>query len=151
MKNLFDALPILNRIKKQKQEKLKSKANIEGLYWRFYSYDPKIKIAVPNLYADNEIRRRFGEDPDYSKDEVLVEIIYILENQDEDILHNQSEYERKEAVIKRMQSVTVAEREKYQKALFEMYVALKKNSVQQQMQVLEQARSILDSPLDRQR
>lgn len=142
--NIFDVIPKLFDLRRKKQERLKNRARIDCLFEKFYAFDPDIKIPYPNLFADTLIRQRFGESMNMGDIKTVIEILYILENQQDPTLAHQSKEERENAVNKKMIGIKAEAKEKYQMALNEMFTALKKNSNQRILSVLEQSKQILD-------
>ena len=141
---ITDILPKLLNIKRKKFERLKSKAKVDALFEKFYAHEPGIKIPYPNLFADTMIHQRFGDSINFDDAKVVVEILYILENQEDPSIAHQTSEQRNNAVNQRMIKIKLEAKEKYQLGLIEMFNALKKNSNQQILPILETAKKMLD-------
>ena len=147
MGKLQKAMRLLKEMRKKK-ERVQAEAvkqRIDDLFIKFYEFEPDIRIPIPNQFADAQINRRFGgmDKVDFEKNEHLAGLLFILENQQTDKLMHMGSAEFEEAVNKTMQTIPLPLREKYQLALIETFTAVKKNSIRQQQDILQQALAII--------
>jgi len=145
-KQLWDVLPRLKEItnKKFRQAK-KLKVDINDLFVKFHVKDG-IKIPIPNLHAEDRLRFYFGhlENIDYHENIQIGVILYVLENQHTGNLADMSKEDLHKAGIKRSQDIQLYDKERYIKAIYEMFMALKKNSIRHQKTILEGVLQMLD-------
>lgn len=149
MKNIFDVLPKLKKIRQKKLDRLKAKTRIDCLFEKFYAYNPDIKVPYPNLFADTLIRQRFGDSWELGNVKTVIEIMYILNNQDDPDIAHQTPIERENAVNKFMIGIPAEAADLYQRAIMEMFSALKKNSNLQILGLLEKTKEILDRGMEK--
>ena len=144
-----DVRQVIEKLKqlKEKKRRKQSRQRIDQLFEKFYHFDREVKIPYPNLYAHAQIEKHFGglENIDFENDEHLGWLLFILRNQENDILEQYGPQEKEKAVQKILQEIPLNQRERYQRALFEMFIALKKNSLRIQREILQETLEILQS------
>lgn len=147
MNRIGDVLATLKARRKNKKAARGSESRVNDLFEKFYHYDKKIAIPLPNLYAHTLIETEFKgmENIDFEKDEHIGKVLFILNNQDND----KPEYltnEQKDVQIRDiLRGIPLHAKEKYQQALYEMFIALKKNSNRRQKDILMQALEIIQN------
>lgn len=145
MNRIGDVLATLKERRKNKKAVQGAETRVDDLFEKFYHYDKKIAIPLPNLYAHTLIEKEFKgmENIDFEKDEHIGRVLFILNNQDND----KAEFltsEQKDAQIRDiLRAIPYHAKEKYQQALYEMFIALKKNSTRRQKDILMQALEII--------
>ena len=142
----------LDRIKKIQQEKFakfkqrKKDKRLSDLFVKIHVYNKEVQVPIPNVYAIAEIERVHGslEKVDFNNPKQLAEVLVILEHQQDPKFDFLSEEERKHLRVERMQNIHAAQFENYIRAIHEVFYSLKKNSIQTQREILEQALALLD-------
>jgi hypothetical protein len=135
MANVLKAIDFLTKHRRQKKQ---VKNNINDLFERFHVHK-NIKIPIPNLYAENRLDYYFGnrEAIDFEDALHIGIILFILENQDNDILEQCSKEEIEKLGRERIKKIRMSDKESYQLAIYEMFMALKKNSVRKQKEIMQ--------------
>lgn len=147
MKNIRQVLDVFSG-HKEKRKGRASKKRIDDLFVKLYHYNDKISVPLPNLYAENEIKKYFGgEDKiDFDNPEHIGRLLFILRNQENDKTAYYSKHEQNIEVRQIMQSIPQGQKENYSRALYEMFMGLKKNSLRRQKDILLQALDLLKDP-----
>lgn len=150
--DLKKALGIHERIKKRRGKKdedarHKQAARIENLFIEFYSFSADVKIPIPNAFSEMIIDRVFGglDRIEFENKEHLGMVLFILENQKDKGLIDIDRDALRRKGTERMMDVPVPLIEEYQKALFEMYAAVKKNSNRRTQRVLAEVMDLLQN------
>lgn len=144
MPNIWEVIAKLKELRKKK-ERSRNKRRIDDLFIKFYEYNDQIRLPIPNLFANAQIQAHFGgeENIDFEKDEHIGWLLFILRNQENDRLTVLSPKEQEAEVHKILQEIPLHQKEQYQKALFELFAALKKNSIRRQKEIMLQVLDIL--------
>jgi hypothetical protein len=148
-----------DKIKKirEKKEEWKGKRSVERIkamslmMEKHFSFNNKINIPYPNLWAEAEVQKRFGgvQNVDFDDPAHIAEMLFILEKQHNDVIPNLTEEEYGQKIREKMQIIPSAQKANYGRALYEMYAALKKNSIAQQRAILQEALATVQHGLGR--
>jgi hypothetical protein len=146
-KKLLDLLPRFEKIReyRDKMYSRKVQRRLKDLYRKIHYYKDDIRIPIPNLWAYAEIEDRYEsvDNIDLNNKRQLAFVLVILDNQENPEFNNYSESQIRELTIARMQKIPANEHEDYIKAVYEVFMILKKNSIRKTEVVLQQAKEIL--------
>jgi len=146
MKNFWEALNKLKEIRKKKfGGDPASRLRVDDLFIKIYSYSKDIHLPIPNLYAEAMMKRHFGglDKIDFANDEHIAALLVILDNQDDEKMEYWADMDWQANIRVQMQRIPVYRREHYQQAMFEMFQALKKNSIHREREFLQQILTIV--------
>jgi len=143
--NRFLDLITGNRKKRAKEEADVSKQRIEDLYIKLYRFNDKIEIPIPNLFAEAQIEKFFGgqDKINFEDNEHIARLLFILRNQQNEKLVYFTQQEQDIEVRKIMQEIPAPYKELYQQAIWEMFIALKKNSNRREKEIIQQVGALL--------
>lgn len=147
MNRIAEVLAELKERRQKKKAAAGSDIRINDLFEKLYRYDKKIVIPIPNLYAYSIIETEFGglEKVDFDNNTHIAKLLFILRNQDVDEMEFLTDAE-KEAKIREIQrGIPLQQKERYKQALYELFIALKKNSIRWERETLIQTLDILSS------
>jgi len=146
-KKILDLIPRFEKIReyKDKMYSRKVQRRLKDLYRKIHYYKDDIRIPIPNLWAYAEIEDRYEsvDNIDLNNKRQLAFVLVILENQEDPEFNKLSESEVTDLVIARMQQIPANEHEDYIKAVYEVFMILKKNSIRKTEVVLQEAKEIL--------
>ena len=141
MKDIKKVLDFLTgkKQKRAQQEAEASRQRIEDLYIKYHQFNDEISIPIPNLFAEAQIEKHFGSKDkiDFDDNEHIAWLLYILRNQENLQLIHCTKKEQLISVREIMQEIPVNQKELYQQAIWEMFMALKKNSNQRERELLQ--------------
>jgi len=146
-KRLLDLLPRFEKIRefREKMYSRKVQRRLKDLYKKIHYFKDDIRIPIPNLWAYAEIEDRYEsvDNIDLNNKRHLAFVLVILENQEDPDFNKLSESEITQKVIARMQKIPANEYEDWSRAVYEVFMMLKKNSIRKTEVVLQEARDIL--------
>lgn len=147
MPNIWQVMDRLKAIKARKEKEKAGNRRIEDLFVKFYEYNPEIRLPIPNLFANSQIQKQFGgmDKINFENDEHIARLLFILRNQENDVLVNTSPEDQEKAIRKIMMEIPASQKEHYQRALFELFTALKKNSIRRQKEIMQEVLQILQN------
>lgn len=113
---------------------------VDDLVVRFHQVK-KVRLPLPSLYAMHWITSYYGgepEDVDYNDDLKLASVVWILENQhDPGRITSLSPEDVEIEIIKRAAEIPMFQKLDYIACIQDMFAAIKKNFLQQQVSLLE--------------
>jgi len=146
MDKIHEVMRIFERMKNKRAER-KSEKRLQDLFVKVHVYNKKICIPLPNIYAISEIEGLYEsiDKINLAEPKQLAHILVLLDNQENLEYARLSEEEKDDLFVKRMQEIPAGEHEDYIRAIYEVFLMLKKNSIRKQKGILQQALEILDT------
>jgi len=99
----------------------------------------EISLPYPSLYGKVVLDHYFGDlnNIDLGKPLHVAGVVFILENQDDETHVVKSKEQLKALIIKRSQKIGLHELQHYQQCVHEIFTAIKKNSINWQIEYLD--------------
>ena len=147
MNRIGEVLAELKERRKRKKAAAGSDIRINDLFEKLYHYDKEIAIPIPNLYAYSIIEAEFGglEKVDFDDNAHIAKLLFILRNQDIDEIEYLTGDEKAAKIREIQRGIPLQQKERYKQALYELFIALKKNSNRWEREILTQTLDILGS------